>query len=183
MQGFKQVGAVIMLGAVIAACGNKAAATQAPGATQAGGGGTGAGATEAAAATQSSGGGGGGGGTGDTTYGKVTFTVSGPITDSGEFGFVPPASLFGGAAGSSLTFSNGASDTLISIIQGQDGSVVVSYTSTKGQVPAAACTTSDWNMGSNQGSGKFDCKAQFSIVPSGATDAGGEIKGEFSAHS
>ena len=179
----RSIGTAIAAGLLVAACGGNAATT-APGATQSGGGGGGGGgATQQPAATQS-GGGGGGGGNADFTYGKVTFTVTGPVTDSGAFGFVPAASLFGGDQGSSLSFTdNLASGTnLISIIQGQDGAVVVSYTSAKGQVPAATCTTSDWNMGSGQGSGKFDCKAAFSITASGATVNGGEIKGEFSAH-
>lgn len=185
----RQVGAVLLLGAMVAACGG-GGATQAPGATQAGGGGGGGGgggATQQPPATQAGGGGGGGGGggTADFTYGKVTFQVTGPLTESGEFGFVPAASLFGGDQGSSLTFSDNLNDntSLISIITSQDGKVVVSYATPSAQVPAAECTTTNWNIGAGSGSGKFECKALFTIVSSGATVQGGEIKGEFSAHS
>ena len=178
----RSIGTAVCAGLLVAACGGNAA-TQAPGGG--GGGGGGGGATQQPAATQNGGGGGGGGGgSADFTYGKVTFTISGPVTDSGAYGFVPAASAFGGDQGSSLSFTdNLASGTdLISIIQGQDGAVVVSYVSAKGQVPAATCTTSDWNMGAGQGSGKFDCKSVFSITASGASVEGGEIKGEFTAH-
>jgi hypothetical protein len=60
--------------------------------------------------------------------------------------------------------------------------VVLSYIGKEGQVPAAECTTTDWNVGATNGSGKFDCKASITITGSGATVQGGSIKGEFTAH-
>ena len=172
---------------LLSACaGSGPAATQ----TNGGGGGGGGTATDQPETTDepqgTDAGGGGGGGGNDIGFGngKATFEVSGPITASGEYGFVPPGSIFGGSQGSSLTFARttGADASLLSIIIGQDGSVLVSYTGTEGQMPAAACTTSDWNIGATSGSGKFDCTAQFTITKSGATVAGGTIKGSFEAH-
>jgi hypothetical protein len=183
MQVMKNLGAVIVLGVVVAACGGNAP-TQAPGATQSGGGGGGGGATQQPAATDDNGG--NGGGTIGFQYGKVTFTVDGPVKANGELGFIPQASMFGGAQGSAFNFGNsdsaGADAKLVSIVIGADGSVLVSYAGPEGQVPAATCTTSDWNVGGTSGSGKFDCTAQLSLTPSGATAAGGTIKGEFTAH-
>jgi len=189
MQVTRAFGATVVLGVVVAACGGSAPATQAPGATQGGGGGGGAtqaaAPTAAAEATDGGGGGGDGGNTIGFTYGKVTFTVTGPVTAQGEYGFLPPASMFGGAQGSILNFasSQGSDANLLSIVVNQDGTVVVSFTSAAlGQVPAATCTTSDWNVGAGSGSGKFDCTASMSLTPSGAAVAGGAIKGEFTAH-
>jgi len=176
------LGIVVVL---VSACGGSgAAATQANGGG--GGGGTATdqpGATDEPGATDAGGGGGGGNDIGFGN-GKATFEVTGPITASGEYGFVPYGSVFGGAQGSSLTFAltSGADASLLNIIIGQDGSVLVSYTGTEGQMPAATCTTSDWNIGATSGSGKFDCTAQFAITKSGATVAGGTIKGSFEAH-
>jgi hypothetical protein len=179
------IAALGIVGLLLSACGGSGAA-----ATQANGGGGGGTATDQPQATDepqgTDAGGGGGGGGNDIGFGngKATFEVSGPITASGEYGFVPYGSIFGGAQGSSLTFARttGADASLLNIIVGQDGSVLVSYTGTEGQMPAAACTTSDWNIGATSGSGKFDCTAQFSITASGATVAGGTIKGSFEAH-
>ena len=177
------LGIVVVL---VSACGGSgAAATQANGGGGGGGGGTATdqpGATDEPGATDA----GGGGGGNDIGFGngKATFEVTGPITASGEYGFVTYGSIFGGAQGSSLTFArtSGADASLLNIIIGQDGSVLVSYTGTEGQMPAATCTTSDWNIGTTSGSGKFDCTAQFSVTKSGATVAGGTIKGSFEAH-
>lgn len=188
MQVLKQLSAVVVLGAVVAACGG-GAATQAPGATQGGGGG-GNGATQPpAGATTDPGpgetaGGGDGGNTIDFTYGKATFSTTGPITAQGEYGFIPMGSMFGGAQGSVLNFasSTGSDGNLLSVIVSADNSVTVSFSSTAlGQIPGSTCTTSDWNIGSGTASGKFDCTAQFSITPSGAVVEGGTIKGEFNA--
>lgn len=189
MQVLKQLGAVLVLGVVVAACGGSTP-TQAPGATQSGGGG-GGGATQGPAATADTGpgetddNGGNGGNTIDFTYGKVKFTTTGPIATEGEYGFIPMGSLFGGAQGSVLNFgsSTGSDGNLLSIAISADGSVTVSFTSsTAGQIPGTTCTTSDWNIGSTSASGKFDCTAQFSITLSGAIVEGGTIKGEFTAH-
>lgn len=186
MNASRSIATLGIVALLLSACGGSgAAATQSNG----GGGGGGGAATDQPQATDEPQGtdtGGGGGGGNDIGFGngKATFEVTGPITASGEYGFVPIGSIFGGAQGSSLTFArtSGADASLLSIIIGQDGSVLVSYTGTEGQMPAAACTTSDWNIGPTSGSGKFDCTAQFSITKSGATVAGGTIKGSFEAH-
>lgn len=182
MQVLRNVGAAVVLGVMVAACGGSGP-TQAPGATQGGGG-----ATQGAAATSDTGpgatvDGGGGGGGGDTSHGKVTFTVSGPLSTSGEYGFIPAGSIFGGAQGSVFNFgdSSGASGNILSMIISPDGSVLVSFAGTAGQVPAAQCTTSDWNIGATEARGKFDCTAAMSLTATGATVEGGTIKGEFTA--
>jgi hypothetical protein len=126
----------------------------------------------------------GGPGNPDFTYGKVTFEVSGPIEVNAEYGFVPPASLFGGPAGSSLNFTDNidSAASLLTIIVSQDGTVVVSFTGPSGTIPAASCETSNWDIGTTSGSGSFDCTAQFTMMPSGATVQGGRITGTFNAH-
>jgi hypothetical protein len=182
MQILKHLGAAVTLGVVIAACGGGNAPTQAPGATPAGGnGGNGGTATQVPAATQ----GGGGGGGLDTSHGKATFTVSGPISASHEYAFIPAGSLFGGAQGSVFNFgdTSGADANILSIIVSPDGSILASFSGSAGQVPAAQCTTSDWDVGATEAKGKFDCTAAFSITSSGATVEGGTIKGEFTARS
>ena len=187
MQVLKNLGAALVLGVAIAACGGGNAPTQAPGATQAGGnGGNGGTPTEQPAATDDNGGNGGNGGVIGTQYGKVTYTVDGPVKANGELGFIPQASMFGGDQGSALNFgtadNSGSDQTLVSIVIGADGAVLVSYAGPAGQVPAATCTTSDWNVGAGSASGKFDCTAAMSLTPSGAAVTGGTIKGEFTAH-
>lgn len=188
MQVVKNLGAVVVLGVVVAACGGGNAPTQAPAATQPGGGG---GATAQPVATNNTGPGatddnGGNGGTIGTQYGKVTYTVTGPIQASGELGFIPMGSMFGGAQGTILNFgqvdTTGTDASTVSIVIGADQSVVVSYLGTAGQMPGTTCTTSDWNIGANTASGKFDCTASITITSSGAAVAGGNIKGEFTAH-
>lgn len=185
MQALKSLGAVLVLGVFVAACGGNAA-TQAPGATQGGGG-----ATQQPAATTDTGpgatedGGGNGGGTIGFQYGKVKFTATGPVAAEGEYGFLPSASMFGGSAGSIFNFASSAeSDAkLLNISVNSDGSVTVSLTGASiGQIPGSTCTTSDWNVGSTSASGKFDCKSALSISASGAVLEGSSIKGEFTAH-
>ena len=178
MQVPRSLIAVTLLGVLAAACGGTPA-TQGPG-------GPGATSNNGGQATQDPGPGqtqgGGNGGNGGGQYGSVKFTISGPFDKTDEFPFVPAASIFSGA-GSVMNFSRGEDNTsLLSILVGEDGSVVVSYTSTEGQVPGATCTTRDWNMQAQGGSGKFDCTAAMSIIGSGATVEGGKIVGEFTAH-
>ena len=184
MQVVKQLGAVVVLGIVVAACGGGNAPTKAPDATQAGGNGGNGGATQQPAATEDNGG--NGGNTIGFENGKVTFTVDGPVKANGELGFIPQASMFGLAQGSAFSFgdsaSGGATATLVSIVIGADGSVLVSYVGPAGQVPAATCTTSDWKVEATSASGKFDCKSEISLTSSGAAVGGSTIKGEFNAH-
>ena len=127
---------------------------------------------------------GAGGGGGSSQFGSVKFTVTGGIEKTAEYPFSPVGSIFGGAAGAALNFikdDNGQASSL-SIVMDPNGTVVVSYLGTEGQVPAAECTKTDWNVGATSGSGKFDCKASITITGSGATVQGGSIKGEFTAH-
>jgi hypothetical protein len=183
MNTSRAIAALGILALLVSACGGSGpAATQATGG---GGGGTATNQPQATVEAQGTDAGGGGGGN-DIGFGngKATFAVTGAITASGEYGFVTYGSIFGGSQGSSLTFARttGANASLLNIIVGSDGSVLVSYTGPEGQVPAASCTTSEWNMGATSGSGKFDCAAQFTITSSGATVQGGNIKGSFEAH-
>lgn len=174
MQSPRSVVVAALLGVLLAACGGGPAATQGPGATT----GNGGQATNDPGPGQTTSGGNGGGG----QYGSVKFSISGPFDKTDEYPFIPTGSMFAGPTGALLSFSPGdTTDALLSIIVNGDGSVVVSYVGTDGQVPAAECTTSDWNMQAQSGSGKFDCKAAMSITGSGATVAGGTIKGEFTA--
>ena len=175
---------LIALSGVVAACGGSTP-TQAPGgqATQPGNGGTATDepqATDQPDATQ-----GGGDGTkpaGWDRYGKVHVEVSGPVNKSGDYGFVPAGSLFGGPQGSSLNFTIEGSNEIVSILASTDGKVIVSYGGGDFSMPAAECTTSNWNLGTTSASGSFDCTAAFVIMASGATVQGGTIKGTFDAH-
>ncbi|HJW22527.1 MAG TPA: hypothetical protein VJ506_08880 [Candidatus Limnocylindrales bacterium] len=177
MRGSRSVLAIALIGVLGAACGGSSP-TQAPGAatqnTDGGGGGT---------ATQNpgGGGGGGGGGAGDTSHGKVHIEISGPVTKSADYGFVPAASLFGGDQGASLSFSNGVQNEVVSILINADNTIVVSWGTAEFSAPAAECTTSNWNVGATSGSGSFDCTAALVIMASGATVQNGKVKGSFEA--
>jgi hypothetical protein len=181
MQVPRSIAAISLLGLIVTACGGgPAAATQGPGggATQAPGDGGGT-ATQAPVATQGGPGGGGGGG----QYGSVKFQLSGAFDKSGELDFVPAGSMFGGAAGTVLNFTDaGDNAQVVSILVDASGKVVVSYAGTDGSMPAAECTTTDWKLEAQSGSGKFDCTAAVSMTASGATAQGGKITGEFTAH-
>ncbi len=171
MQLPRSLAAIALIGMLAAACGG-GSPTQAPGgATQ------NPGATQGAGATQSI------GGTGTGQYGSVEFRVTGPIEATGKYDFIPAGSIFGGSAGTVLNFANeGDTNSIVSILIDESGKVVVSYVSTAGQVPGAECTTSDWNIGSGNAKGKFDCTAAMTLTGSGAAVAGGKITGEFTAH-
>ena len=138
-------------------------------------------ATDQPAATQAGNGGGDGKSPGWDQYGKVHVDMAGPVTKSADYGFVPAGSLFGGAQGSSLNFSNG-NDEIVSILIGADNKVIVSYGGQDFSMPGAECTTSNWNVGATSASGSFDCKAAITILASGASAQNGTIKGTFDAH-
>lgn len=170
---------VLVLALALAACGG-GAPTQAPG----GGGGQatpGAGPTDAAQATQA-GGGGGNKPAGWDQYGKVHIEISGPISKSGDYGFIPAGSIFGGTQGSSLSFAIEGTNEIVSILTTAEGKTVVSYGGEDFTAPAAECTTSNWNIGATSASGSFDCKAGFVITAAGATLQNATIKGSFDAH-
>lgn len=180
--------AAVLFGVVAVACGGGSpteapgGATQNPAATIDGGGG-GGGATDTPVATQA--GGGGGGGNVDTTYGRMHIEITGPVTKSADYGFLPAGSIFGGAQGSALNFTNGAEGTseIASILVGEDGKVVVSWITKDFQAPAAECTTSNWNISGTSGSGTFDCTAALVIMGSGAMVQNATVKGNFEARS
>lgn len=185
MQVPRSLIAVTLLGVLVAACGGSPA-TQGPGGPGATSGGPGATSGNGGQATQNPGPGqtqsGGNGGNGGGQFGSVKFTVSGPFDKTGEYPFIPAGSLFGGPSGSVLNFSLGDDNSsLVSILMSEDGSVVVSYIGTEGQVPGATCTTRDWDIQAQSASGKFDCTATMSITSSGAAVEGGKIVGEFTA--
>lgn len=175
MQLQRSLVAIALVGMLAAACG-ASTPTQAPPATQGPGGG----------ATADPGGGGpttnpGGGGPGDTQFGKVHIEIRGPIEHTGDYAFVPAGSLFGGTQGSSLNFTNASTSEIVSILISADGSVLVSFGSESMTVPAAECTTSNWNIGATSASGSFDCTAGLAITASGATVQGVTVKGNFDA--
>lgn len=173
----KLFGGFLLL-AFVAACGGGSptqapgGATQKPAATQGGG------ATEGPAATQS----GGGGGNIDTTYGKIHIELSGPMTKSADYGFIPAGSIFGGTQGSSLSFANNQAATeIVSVYVSPDGKVVMSWVGSDFSAPGTECTTSNWNIGGSSGSGSFDCTGAV-ITSSGAVLQDARIKGNFEAH-
>lgn len=175
----------LLLVAFIAACGGgsptpaPAGATQNPAATADGGGGGGA--TDGPDATQGGGGGGGGDGTVNAANGKVHIEISGPVSKTAEYGFIPAASVFGGAQGSALNFSNEGAQAVVSILISADGSVVVSYSTDEFQAPASECTTSNWNVGDTSASGSFDCTSAIVIMANGTTTQNAKLKGNFEA--
>ena len=188
MQTTRSITALAVIAMLLGACGGNAGATQQPaGATaNTGGGGT---ATEnpqatdePAAATDPGGGGGGGNPAGWDRYGKVHVELGGPVQRTVELGFIPAGSLFGGAQGSSLSFTNEGSNEVVSILIGPDNKVVISYGAVDLSMPATECTTSNWNIGATSGSGSFECKAAIVILASGASVTDGTLKGNFDAH-
>ena len=174
------------LSLVLVACGG-GAATQVPGGatTNPGdGGGTPTDvpqATNGPGATMSGRGGGGVKPAGWDQYGKVHIELTGPVSKTGDYGFVPAGSFFGGASGSSLNFTIEGSNEIVSIVIGGDGKVIVSYGSVEMSAPAAECTTSNWNIGATSGSGSFDCNAALIVLATGATLTGGHLTGSFDA--
>jgi len=175
---------ILAMAGVIAACSGSG-----PGATNDGNGDGNGGTSVPQQATDqaqptSNDGGPGNNGNADFTYGRVTFEVTGAIQATGEYGFIPAASFFGGPAGASLNFTDNLDEntSLFTIVQSQDGTVLVNFTGPGGTIPAATCETSNWNIGATSGSGSFNCTAEFSMMPSGAVVQGGQITGSFDAH-
>jgi hypothetical protein len=169
---------------VLSAC-SSGSPTQAPAQTaDAGGGGGGSGATQGPDSTQAPAAtaGGGIGGGGATGTGTVHLEVSGPVSKTGDYDFVPAGSIFGGSAGSSLNFTNSETSEIVSILVSAEGQVLVSYGSLDFSVPASECTTTNWNLTATSGSGEFDCNASLVITAAGAQLTGGRIKGSFTAH-
>lgn len=180
MQVSRSIVAIALVGVVAVACGGSGAtqapggATQAPGATQGGGG-----ATNQPQATQ-----GGGDGTkpaGWDQYGKVSYEISAPVSLSGELGFLPVASVFGGDQGSTLSFSYLGGSTVLSISFTQ-GKVAISFGSEAGTVIGTDCTTSNLNIGSSSASGSFECTQVVAMMASGGQVTNVTMKGNFNGH-
>jgi len=188
MRFARSIGTVMPAVLLVAACsgsstptqpaGGGGGSTQAPAATTADGGGGGA--TEAPAATDAGDGGGGGGVS--TQNGTMHIEISGPVTKSADYGFIPLGSIFGGQAGSALNFSGSDQNEIVSILIGADSAVTISWLSADFQAPATVCTTSNWNIGATSGSGSFDCTAAIVILASGASVANAKVTGNFTAH-
>jgi hypothetical protein len=167
----KSGAAIAAVGLLVVACGGAVPPTQNPG-----NGGT---------PTQNPGGGGAttnpGGGGADTSKGKVHIEITGPITKSGDYGYVPAASVFGGAQGASMSFTDSASTAVVTIATGADNQVVVTW-GTPEFSTTAECTTQGWTIGSNSGSGTFDCTGALVILANGTMGQEGHVTGSFDAH-
>ena len=186
MQLSRSIVAIALVGMVAAACGGGSptqapgGATQGPAATDGGGGG-GGGATDDPAATQSGGGGGGSKPAGWDQYGKVSYEASAPVSLSGELGFIPAASIFGGDQGTTLSFSYEDADAVLSIVFSA-GVTSVSFGSNAGTVIGTNCTTSNLSIQATSASGSFECKEVLAMMASGAQVANVTLKGTFDAH-
>ena len=193
MQVSRSVLAVALVGVLAAACGG-GGPTQAPGAaTQIPGGGGATTNPGGGGATTNPGGGGAttnpgggattnpGGGIGNTTNGKMHIEISGPVTKTADYGFIPEASVFSADQGASLSFTNEGTNEVVSVLISADGSVVVSWGTAEFSAPAAECTTSNWNVGGSSASGAFDCTAGIVIFANGTTGQNAKVKGSFDA--
>ena len=170
---------------IVAACGSSAA-TPTP---AAGGGGGGGGPTDTrttgqatAAATSGTAGGGGGGGSqnhpaGWDRYGKVTYSITGPATASGEQGFQPAGSVFAGNQ-VSLSYADDGSNTIV-VMRFDGSNMFAQYGDGKLVFTSEQCTTRDLKV-SAPASGSFECTGPL-IVESGAVMTGARMTGSFSA--
>jgi hypothetical protein len=167
----------LLVSAAIAACSGGPVATQGPAATTPGGGG---GSTPAPQATQPGGGGGGGGP--DFANGKGHFEVSGPATKSGDLGFLPIASHFGGMDQTILNFTAGDTDKTetLTITVASGGQLTAIYASLDLTVTGIECTASNLNIGATSASGSFDCSKTMAVMSSGSVE-GAVLKGNFEA--
>jgi hypothetical protein len=168
---------------LLSACGSSGTAPTGAAQTQAAAT-SGAAATDVAQPTQpaATSGGGGGGITGGGPN-TVHFEVISPLVNkTGDLAFVPVASVFGGEANTSLSFSNPATTDVmgILIIGGQVG---VSYGTPDFTVAAAptSCTVSNLHVDASSASGSFDCKDADVLTTAGGIGKG-EIKGTFDGH-
>lgn len=172
MQRSRSILAIALMGVLVAACGGSGA-TQAPGgATQDPGGG---------GATQNPGGGGGSKPAGWDQYGKASYEISAPVSLSGELGFIPAASSFGGDQATSLSFTyEGASDVLT--IQLTQGRAVTSFGSATTSVVGSTCTTSNLSIQASSASGSFECTDVLAVMASGTQVTNVTMKGNFNVH-
>ena len=191
MQVVQRLGAALVLGIAVAACGGNAAtqgpaATQAAGATQAGGGGGGGGgggATQAPAATDAGTGGNGGTGGGiDTSHGQAHVDITGPATKSIDEGFSPILSHFGGTDDTILYFVRTDSVEGALAVTWSSGTFVAVFTSADLQVSGIECTATNVKIDATSASGSFDCPQNIVVLASGASSQNASFKGTFEAH-
>ena len=179
MQLLKSTLTVGLLAVIVAACGG-GGPTQGPGGATQGPGG----ATQGPGATQTGGGGGGGGGNkpaGWDQYGKGSYEISGPISLSGELGFVPAASRFDAEAATSLNFTVEGTETVLTFLVIQGGASM-SFGSPDATVVGVTCTTSNLSIQATSAKGSFECTQVTAFLASGASVAGVTIKGSFDVH-
>ena len=187
MQLYKRLGVVVVLGAVIAACGGNAAtqapnATQAAGATQAGGGGGSA--TEQPAATGGGGGNGGLGGLGgDTTHGTAHLEIGAPLQKSLDLAFAPALSHFGGTDETVLYYVPTTGDEGSLALGWSAGGFSATFTSKDGVVSSAECTTSNLKLDAGSANGEWECPTNTIVLASGAAASNITFKGTFQARS
>jgi hypothetical protein len=183
--------AIVAALVVVAACGGTstgstptggAAATNGQGGATPGSGGStpGAQATSGDQATPGSAGG-GSHPAGWDQFGKVSFQISGPVPKSGELGFVPAGSRFGGTAGTTLSFLAPESDEVLTMTI-SNGQALGSYGAPDLTIAAATCTTTDLKIDATSASGSFDCSGGAAINAAGDTLQGVTLKGSFTAH-
>ena len=192
MQLPRSIGTALSLVVLLAACSGSPAATQGPGAaattnpggatTNPGGATTnpGGATTNPGSATTNPGGGGGGP---DFANGKGHFEISGNATKSGDLGFLPIASLFGGMDSTLLNFTAGDTEQTetLSITIANGGTLTAIYASLDLTVTGIECTGSNLNVGASSASGSFDCSQTLAVTPSGAMLEGVVLKGNFEA--
>jgi hypothetical protein len=165
---------------VVAACGGGSGPTQAAG-TPAGGGGGGtptdaAAPTAGPAATQS------GGDGSNFANGKAHFEISGTQTKSGDLGFLPVASHFGGTTQTILNFvTSDPSVTETLTVTLTEGAVAIIYSSMDITVTGVECATSNLNVAATTASGSFDCSKTYAVLISGASVEGVVLNGTFEA--
>ena len=177
MQVVKQVGATLVLGAVIAACGvGGGPATQAPGGNGGHGGGT---PTELPAATQSGGGGGVGGIGGDTSKGTGHVDISGPATKSVDLAFTPILSHFGGTEDTVLYLQPTSGDQGARPPAWQGGPFIATFTGTDIVITGSECSTSNLKLEAASASGEWECPSNIVVLGSGASAQNAGFKGKF----
>jgi hypothetical protein len=188
MQIAQRLGAVLVLGAVVAACGGNAA-TQGPAATQAGGGGGGGGggATQQPAATDSGNGGNGGGDVtggglgGDTSHGTGHLEIGAPVSKTVDYAFSPPLSHFGGTDATNLYFVSTEGEQGALSLSWSSGLFIAVFTSTNGVVSGDECTVSNLKLDAGSASGTWECPKNTVVLASGASTQNVTFKGTFDA--
>lgn len=158
----------------VAACG---ASGSSPAPSGAGGGGGGANPTQAA--------GGGGGNTGSKPagwdkFGKVSYAISGGVSASGELGFVPAGSIFGGPTNSSLSFFIESTDTVL-ILRFDPTATILQFGDSGITVPSAECKMSNLKLDNSGGSGSFECTKAMGMNKNGAVFTDVKATGSFTA--